>query len=152
VKVRDFYSPKVVLGEPGASLREAALLMRNQHVGALVIVEKKDGVVRPVGILTDRDIVVAVVAVPAARPEGIRVADAMSTQLAVAQEDDGIFEAVQRMSERAVRRLPVVAADGSLKGIVTLDDVLRVISTELAQLAEALRWGRMREREKRAPL
>ena len=152
MKVRDFCSPHVVLAEPGASLRDAALLMRNQHVGALVVVEKKEGVTRPVGILTDRDIVVAVVAVPGARPEGIRVADAMSSKLAVAREDDGLFEVAQRMSERAVRRLPVVAPDGSLKGIVTLDDVLRVISAELGQLAEGLRWGRMQERGTRAPL
>jgi CBS domain-containing protein len=152
VKVRELCSPQVVTAEPGASLREAALAMRNQHVGALIVVDKKDGVARPVGILTDRDIVVAVVAVPGARPEGIRVGDAMSTDLATAREDDGLFEAVQRMSERSVRRLPVVGADGGLKGIVTLDDVLRVLAAELGQLAEALRWGRMREREKRAKL
>ena len=152
MKVRDFLSPNVALAEPGASLREASLLMRDRHVGALVVVEKMDGVTRPVGILTDRDIVVAVIAVPGARPEGIRVADAMSKAPAVAREDDGLFEAVQRMSERAVRRLPVVGPDGGLKGIVTLDDVLRVLATELGQLAEALRWGRMREREKRPPL
>lgn len=152
MKVRDLCSPQVVTAEPGASLREAALAMRNQHVGALVVVEKKEGVARPVGILTDRDIVVAVIAVPGARPEGIRVGDAMTTELATAREDDGLFEAVQRMSERSVRRLPVVGTDGGLKGIVTLDDVLRVLSAELGQLAEALRWGRMREREKRGKL
>lgn len=152
MKVRDLCSPQVVTAEPSASLREAALAMRNQHVGALVVVEKKEGVARPVGILTDRDIVVAVIAVPGARPEGIRVGDAMTTDLATAREDDGLFEAVQRMSERSVRRLPVVGADGGLKGIVTLDDVLRVLSAELGQLAEALRWGRMRERETRAKL
>jgi CBS domain-containing protein len=150
--VRDLCSPQVVTAEPGASLREAALAMRNQHVGALVVVEKKDGVTRPVGILTDRDIVVAVIAVPGARPEGIRVADAMSADLALAREDEGMFEAARRMSERAVRRLPVVGADGALKGIVTLDDLLRVIATELGELAEGLRWGRMRERETRARL
>lgn len=152
MKLREFCSPNVVLVEPGATLRDAALAMRNQHVGAVLVVEKKDGITRPVGILTDRDIVVSVVAVPDARPEAIRVADAMSKKLAVAREDEGVFEAVQRMAERAVRRLPVVAPDGSLKGIVSLDDILRVVGTELAQLAEALRWGRMRERDKRAPL
>jgi CBS domain-containing protein len=151
MKVGDFCSPHVVLAEPGASLREAALAMRERHVGALVVVEKKDGVTRPVGILTDRDIVVAVLAVPGARPEAIRVADAMSAPLAMARADEGLFEAVQRMAERAVRRLPVVGADGGLKGIVSLDDVLRVLAAELGQHAEALRWGRMREREKRAP-
>ena len=152
MRVRDFCSPRVVLAEPAMSLREAALLMRDRHVGALVVVERKEGVARPVGILTDRDIAVAVVAVPEARPEAIRVADTMSAQLAMTHKNEDIFEVVQRMSERAVRRLPVVAADGSLTGIVTLDDVLRVMSAELGQLAEGLRWGRMREGEKRAPL
>lgn len=152
MRVRDFFSPQVATAPPDASLRDAAALMRKQHVGALLVVETRDGVARPAGILTDRDIVVAVLAVPGARAEAIRVADAMSTDLAVAREDDGLFEAIARMSERAVRRLPVVGADGALKGIVSLDDVLRVLAAELGQLAEALRWGRMREREKRAPL
>jgi len=152
MKVRDFCSPQVVLAEADASLREAALLMRNKRVGALVVAEKKDGVSKPVGILTDRDIVVAVVAVPGARPEGIRVADAMSTKLAVAHEDEGVYEAVRRMSEHGVRRLPVVGPDGGLTGMLSLDDVMVVLGTELAQLAEALRWGRMHEGQKRAPL
>ena len=78
MKVRDFCSRNVVTAEPGASLREASLAMRNAHVGALVVVERQQGVARPVGILTDRDIVVAVIAVPGARPEGIRVGDAMA--------------------------------------------------------------------------
>lgn len=152
MKVREFCSPQVVTAEPAMSLREAALLMRNKHVGALVVVEKKDGITKPVGILTDRDIVVAAIAVPGARPEGIRVVDAMSTQLALAREDEGVYEAVRCMSEHGVRRLPVVGPDGALTGMLTLDDVMRVLGTELAQLAEALRWGRMHESGKRKPL
>jgi len=145
MKVRDFCSRTVAVIEPGASLREAALLMRNAHVGALVVTERKDGTVRPVGVVTDRDIVVAVVAVPGARPEGIHVRDVMSPQLLLAREDDGLFEAVKTMSERGVRRLPVAAADGSLFGIVTLDDVLRVLAGELGNLALALSRGREQE-------
>jgi len=152
MRVRDVCSPRVVLADPNASLRDAALQMRNEHVGALIVAEREEGRLRPAGILTDRDIVVAVVAFPEARPENIRVADAMSTDLETAREDEGLFEVVQRMSERAVRRLPVVRVDGSLLGIVTLDDVLRVLSAELGQLAEGLRWGRMRERGRRAPV
>ena len=128
-----------------ASLREAALLMRNQHVGALVAVEKSERGEQPKGILTDRDIVVAVIAVPGARPEGIRVVDAMSTRLAVAREDDGVFEAAQTMAERGVRRLPVVAQDGALRGMVTAEDIQRVLSGEMANLAAALRKGAERE-------
>jgi CBS domain-containing protein len=152
VKVRDFCSPHVVTIELQASLREAALLMRNRHVGALVVVEASGGAQRPVGMLTDRDIVVAVIAVPGARPEGIRAGDAMSQPLIAAREDDGIFEAVETMQQKAVRRLPVLGAGGALRGIVTADDVLRVLSAELGNLAEALRWGRKREFEQREPI
>lgn len=150
MRIGDVCNPHVVLADANASLRGAALQMRNEHVGALIIAEREGGLLRPVGILTDRDIVIAVVAFPEARPEDIRVADAMSTELETAREDEGLFEVVQRMSERAVRRLPVVRVDGSLLGMVTLDDVLRVLSAELGQLAEGLRWGRMRERGRRA--
>ena len=143
--VRDFCSRTVAVIEPEATLREAALLMRDAHVGALVVTERKDGVTRPTGVITDRDIVVAVVAVPGARPEGIRVRDVMSPQLLLAREEDGLFETVKTMSERGVRRLPVAAADGSLYGIVTLDDVLRVLGGELANLALALSRGREQE-------
>jgi CBS domain-containing protein len=96
-------------------------------------------------MLTDRDIVVAVVAVPGARPEGIRAGDVMSRELFSAREDDGLFEAAKTMSEHGVRRLPVIAADGGLYGIVTLDDVLRVLAGELGSLAGALRRGREHE-------
>lgn len=152
MKVRDFCSKGVVTIAPQASLREAALLMRNSHVGALVVVERKGGIEQPAGILTDRDIVVAVIAVPGARPEGIRAADAMSQPVVLAREDDNVFETVETMQRKAVRRLPVVAADGSLRGMVTLDDVLRVLAAELGGLAEALRWGRKRELDRRQPL
>lgn len=148
VQVRDFCSREVVTVEPLASLRVASLLMRNRHVGTLVIVEGK----RAVGILTDRDIVVAVIAVPGARPEGIRVCDAMQTRLALAREDEGVFEVAQRMRERGVRRLVVVAADGSLAGIVTMDDVLRVVAGELNRLAHALAGGAEREAAERPPI
>ena len=145
MKVREFCSRTVAVIEPDAKLREAALMMRNAHVGALVVTERKDGVTRPMGVITDRDIVVAVVAVPGARPEGIRVRDVMSPTLYSVREGDSLFEAVKLMSEYGVRRLPVLAADGSLFGVATLDDVLRVLAGELGSLAAALRRGREHE-------
>ena len=131
--------------KPLASLREASILMRNRHVGALVVVESEERASRPIGIITDRDIVVAVIAVPGAGPEGIRVSDVMSTRLAMARQEDGVFEAVHTMSERGVRRLPVVDATGALCGMVTADDVQRVVSNEMANLASALKKGTERE-------
>ena len=145
MKVRDFCRSDVVTIEQSASLREAALLMRNRHVGTLIVVEPGDAGPRPIGILTDRDLVVAVIAVPGARPEGIRIGDVMATRLAVAREDDGVYEAAQSMRAFGVRRLPVVAADGSLRGIVSADDLLRVLCKEMAALADAFETGAARE-------
>ena len=149
VQVKDFCSREVATVEPLASLRTASLLMRNRHVGTLVVVDDSR---RPAGIITDRDIVVAVIAVPGARPEGIRVGDAMQTALALVGEDDGVFEAVQKMRDRGVRRLPVVARDGTLAGIVSADDVLGVLCSELARLVGALDRAAGREATERRPL
>jgi CBS domain-containing protein len=149
VQVRDFCSRQVATVEALASLRAAALLMRNGHVGTLVVLDEAR---RPAGILTDRDIVVAAIAVPGARPEGIRVCDAMQTDLALAAEDDGVFDAVQKMRDRGVRRLPVVARDGTLAGIVSADDVLGVLCAELARLVAGLARGARREAEERRPI
>jgi len=152
MRVGDFCSRDVATVDSLASLREAAILMRNKHVGALVVLEGSGASARPAGLLTDRDIVVAVIAVPGARPEGVRAVDAMSQPLATAYEDDGVFEAVGVMRKRAVRRLPILARDGTLRGMVTLDDLLSVIATELANLGEAVRLQRRRELAARKPI
>ena len=152
MKIAELCSTRVTTVEPKASLREAALLMRNAHVGALVVVDRADGIGRPVGILTDRDIVVAVIAVPGADPESIRVCDAMSTPVVTVGEEHGALEAVQAMRARGVRRLPVVALNGGLAGMVTSEDVLDLISGELAGMAEAMRRAHKREASDRARL
>jgi CBS domain-containing protein len=145
MKIRDICSREVVTAHPNQTLAEAAALMRKRHVGALVAVEQPEARIKPVGIVTDRDIVIAIVAVSGARPEGIRVCDIMSTRLVLAGADDGVFEAARAMSERGVRRLPVVAADGTLFGIVTANDLYRVMANEMASLAAAVKGGVERE-------
>ncbi|HZQ74171.1 MAG TPA: CBS domain-containing protein [Burkholderiales bacterium] len=146
--VRNFCSREVVTVEPRASLREAALTMRNRHVGALVVVEGG----KPAGLLTDRDIVVAVVAVPGARPEGIRVGDVLTRKLVTVQDNDDIFAAVQTMRQHGVRRLPVVTAEGELYGVITTADIVQLIATELGGLATALRKSGERETAERSKL
>jgi len=150
--VKNFCSREVTTIEPGASLREAALAMRNRHVGSLIVVDASRGAPRPVGVLTDRDIVVAVVAVPGARPEGIRVGDVLTREAVVVHDDDDVFAAVQTMRQHGVRRLPVIAADGALCGVLTSDDVVKLVATELGSLSTALRRGGERESVERARL
>ena len=145
MRVREFCTHEVVTVDPAATLQQASGLMRKAHVGALVVVDAANATARPAGILTDRDIVVAVTAVAGLNPETIRVRDIMSTRLALVGEDDGVFEAARAMAEHGVRRLPVLLRDGTLGGIVTADDVQRVLATEMASLAAALKRGTERE-------
>ena len=150
--IRNFCNRDVVTVSPGISLSEASLLMRNRHVGALVLVDSSDGIARPLGLVTDRDIVLAVVAVPGANAEAIRVGDLVLSKLFTVQDDDDIFSAVQTMRQHGVRRLPVVTAEGALCGILTADDLLRVIAMELNSLALVVRRGDEHEKATRRPL
>jgi len=151
MRIKEICSRVVVVAQPGTDLRAAARLMRDHHVGALVVVEETDSSRRPIGIVTDRDIVVAVVAASGVQPEKLTVGDVMSSELVVAGEDVGVFEAVDLMQDRGARRLPVVDGDGRLVGIITLDDVLRMVAGELTALAIAAQRSFSREvHERRA--
>lgn len=152
MKIKQVCSRMVAVAERHNSVREAAQLMREHHVGCLVVIEKRDGRTRPVGVVTDRDIVVSVVALASVQPETLRVEDIMARELATIDEDAGVFEAVEVMSERGVRRLPVLGADGQLVGILALDDLLRILAAELAGLAAVVeREGRREIRERVVP-
>mgnify|MGYP000279662449 CR=1 FL=1 len=152
MRIKEICSRVVVVAEPHTDLREAARLMRDHHVGALVVVEKREGVARPVGIVTDRDIVVEVVAATGVTPESLTVRDVMSSDLVLARETDGVFEAVERMQDSGTRRLPVISADGLLVGILTLDDVLRMLAGEMTALAIAAQRSVMREARSRSAI
>ena len=103
----------VVIAERKLSVVDAARLMRSHHVGDLVVVGELKGRNRPVAILTDRDIVVEVVAAAVA-PDTLTVNDIMGQELATMQASEGVFEAVRYMRTKGVRRLPVVDRDGGL--------------------------------------
>ena len=149
MRIKDICSRVVVVASPDTDLREAARLMRDHHVGALVVVDSRDGARRPIGIVTDRDIVVAVVAAAGVRLESLSVTDVMSRDLVVAQESVGVFEAVDLMQDRGARRLPVVDGEGRLVGIITLEDVLRMVAGELTALAIAAQRSITREAQER---
>lgn len=123
---------------------EAARLMRQYHVGDLVVVNEPSGLRRPVGIVTDRDIVIEVVAMEVA-PETLRVGDIMSAELATVRETEGVFETIRYMRDKGIRRLPVVDRDGWLQGIVTLDDLLVLLAEEMGEMARLI--GRELKRE-----
>jgi signal-transduction protein with cAMP-binding, CBS, and nucleotidyltransferase domain len=123
----------VVTIAPDASIQEAARLMRTKKVGALVVVSSR----KPIGIITDRDITVDVVAA-AGDPATTTVSKVMHRNPRVLREDQGLLDAVKMFSSTGVRRLPVVGRAGAVKGIVALDDVLMLLGTEMAHVSTAL--------------
>jgi CBS domain-containing protein len=146
--IGEICSREVVFARRGELVRDAARLMREHHVGALVVVDEREGLRVPVGVVTDRDIVVAVVA-KGLDADGLRVEELMSGELATAADTDGISECIARMRARGVRRMPVVDARGALVGILTADDLLDLLAEELAGLARTITNEQRREAQVR---
>ena len=130
-------SRDVYIMRPEEPLREAVALMHRHHVGAVIIVERVTGLVRPIGIVTDRDVIYAQISRKTPLSQ-LRVAEAMTSHLTVITEIASLSEAIRRMSEAGVRRAPVVSEAGELVGIITLDDLLPVVSEELQGLARLI--------------
>lgn len=149
MKVREFCSRVVAVAVPSTDLREAARMMREHHVGSLIVIDQLTGATKPIGIVTDRDIVLLAVA-PGVDPQTLTVRDVMRPELSVLPDDAGVFEAAETMAATGARRLPVVTRDGDLIGVVSLDDVMRVLSTELSFLVATVNRSTEREVEMRA--
>lgn len=137
--LEDLCRADVPTATPETSVAEIARLMRDRHVGAVPILEGR----RPVGIVTDRDIAVRVVAW--GRPFDGPAGQIMSPDPVCAPVGSGLADAAQIMREHGVRRLPVVDASGDLVGLVALDDLLALFGEELASLAGAIGHERARE-------
>lgn len=148
MKTGDVCNREVVFIQRDASVFEAAALMREHHVGDLVVVEEQNGRRAPVGILTDRDLVLEVIA-EGVDLGGVVVGDIMSFELVTAGEDDDLFDTLKRMRLKGVRRLPVVDRGGALVGIVTVDDLLDLLAEQVSDLARIIQREQTRERERR---
>jgi CBS domain-containing protein len=147
--VGEICNREVVYIGPEASVGEAARLMRSHHVGDLVVADGGGGQLRPIGILTDRDIVVEVVGedVPCDR---VTVADVMARDLLTAREDDDLLDTMRRMRERGVRRVPVVDPDNLLVGILTVDDLVDLLSEQLGNIVALFGKASRHERQRRS--
>ena len=129
------------------TVQGAALMMRKHHVGDLVVVDQPDGQPIPVGIVTDRDIVVSVIAL-GLDPSSLLVGDIMSDDLLTTSENDDVYETIERMRFRGIRRVPVVNSEGGLSGIVSVDDLLEFLAEEMGELSRIA--SHQQSREKRA--
>lgn len=149
MRASDICTSKVVCVEADASVTDAAKRMRDMHVGALVVTEQPNGERIPIGIVTDRDIVMSIVAAGVA-PESLKVADIMASPVLTCTEEQHLFEIVQIMRSKAIRRLPVVNVNGGLAGLVAADDVYSALGMLLRDLNAAVTEEQTHERVVRA--
>jgi CBS domain-containing protein len=138
----------VVCCDPELSLPDTAALMRKNHVGDVVVVETRAGVTVPVGIVTDRDIIVETMALQL-DPALFTAGDIMNAPLVTVQEDTGFVETLRLMRSHGVRRMPVLTAAGALYGMVTADDIVRMLALELSLITEAMSGQMTHERRLR---
>jgi CBS domain-containing protein len=134
--IRELCTREVVVAARDTTVAAAAKLMRHHHVGTIVVCDQVNGGRRvPLGIVTDRDIVIGVIA-PDLDAAVITAGDIMSPQLITARETEGVLQALEIMRYKGVRRLPIVRDDGHLVGIVSIDDLLGVLAEELTDIAK----------------
>lgn len=110
--------------------------MREQHVGDVIVVEQNSHGCVPIGILTDRDIVVGAIAHDLEHLSTLLVGDVMTNGVATATEDDELTDVIALMRRRGLRRIPVVDLGGILQGIIALDDVVEYLASQLGCLAQ----------------
>lgn len=136
----------VVVAAKNETIVEAANHMRASHVGDLVVVEDRQGRRVPIGVITDRDIVVGAVAPNSGHLESLLVGDIMTPDVVTARETEPIEAALKKMEEHGIRRLPVVDGNGALVGIVTLDDALQVLTEQQIGLVKIVAEEQQHER------
>jgi predicted transcriptional regulator len=127
MRVGDYCRRGVVTINGDASITDAARTMRDHHVGFLVVLDKEKTQQAPVGVLTDRDIVVQIDA-RGVDPKSVAVSDVMTPQPVLAHEDDDLHDLMQGMHAAGVRRVPVIDAAGALTGIIAVDDVFEIVA------------------------
>lgn len=148
MSIGEFCNREVIIARREESVLEAAQLMRRYHVGAIVIVEELSDRRYPVGVVTDRDLVMEVL-VNKLDPETVLVGDILGESVVTVKAGDGVFDTVQHLRSRGVRRAPVVNDDRELVGIIAVDDLIALLAEEMTELYKLIRHEQEREIELR---
>lgn len=144
MQVGEICSREVVFIGRNESVADAARLMRQHHIGSVVVADKRDGRLMPAGMITDRDVAVGVVALDL-DADKTPVEAVMRADVACIEEGESVERALNLMRAQAVRRLPVVDASGALVGLLAADDMLELLGEEVSTLAAVVERGTRRE-------
>jgi CBS domain-containing protein len=142
--VESFCIRDVITVDADTSIAQCAQSMHDDHVGSLVVTEIKNDRRVPVGIVTDRDIVIEVIAC-ALDPQTITAGDIMAQPLVTARTSEDLMTALARMREHGVRRLPVVDDTGALAGILSADNLWEVLAEEMDGLVRVIKAEQLKE-------
>ncbi|HKS54850.1 MAG TPA: CBS domain-containing protein [Steroidobacteraceae bacterium] len=149
MKVGEYCKRAVVTISAGADAADAAKLMRQEHVGFLIVHRGDDPLRQPVGVLTDRDLVVGVMARDV-DPHSVTVSDVMTRQPLVANDTDNFNDMLRAMNMAGIRRVPVVDGRGTLFGIMAVDDAIDVITGLMCEIAGSIKNEQRAESRARA--
>jgi CBS domain-containing protein len=150
MSIREYCNLNVICCEADAPIAEVAMLMRKHHVGDVIVVDnQQEGARIPIGIITDRDILVETIALDI-EAKLFTASDLMSAPVTTVQEDAKVAEALGIMRGKRIRRLPVVTRAGTLFGMVTTDDFVNLLAAELSMIAglmveQTITEGRLRK-------
>ena len=148
MRIPEICTTEVVCCRPQVSALDAARLMRHKHVGDVVVVSDPEGDRVPVGVVTDRDLTIEVLGNGRDAAQ-TTLSDVMRSPLVVATESEDASSVLERMRFHGVRRIPVVDARGTLVGIVTLDDLLRALLSDMQTLLASQTKAQRREQSSR---
>lgn len=137
MSVGQYCNREVVVTSLDTSILEVAQLMRRHHVGDVLVVEQQGEQNIPVGIVTDRDLVIEILAEEIAL-DAVTVKDVMSSAITISEKAD-LWDTLQQMRYQGIRRMPVVNEKGSLEGILTVDDVLALLAEGLTDLVKLVK-------------
>ncbi|KTD11105.1 CBS domain protein [Legionella gratiana] len=148
MRVGEYCNRDVVVINCNESVKNAAELMRHYHVGDLVLLEKQNNLKIPIGIVTDRDLVIEVMAAGVS-PESLLIRDIVTEPFNSVFENDSLFDALEIMHSKKIRRLPVINNDKALVGIITLDDFIEILAETTAKAVDVIKFQQQKEAKQR---
>ncbi len=143
----EYCNRDVVVVSKSEPVSEAITLMRKHHVGDVIVTQETASGLIPVGILTDRDIVLEILAEDV-DPGSVSIGDVMSFELTTVTEDTKLIDTIKLMRDKGVRRIPVVNQEGVLQGLLSVDDLLELLAEQLTDIVNLI--GKEQSRESRS--
>ena len=144
MNVGEFCNRDVVICNKDTPLLEVAQLMRDQHVGSVVITAEIQQKNIPLGIITDRDIVLEINA-PELDIKQYTAGDVMGNEIVTANLNDDLWGVIRLMRQKGIRRMPVVDDANTLQGIISFDDLLEALVEEFGDLVQLIAREQKRE-------